>query len=450
MSRLRISVRLRLTFWYVAVPGLLLILTFAGIFVFTRAALRSELHKHLEEQYHWIETTIRDNPEFLQAREESGAVPLFRVARGNTLVYRVRQWTSTRIGAGDDLPLGRSSFDAPGGELYRVQVGTVVADGISYRVIIAHTEGAIHEGIRTLALILLASLPVALMLVFVSGYLLAGRVLAPVVAMADKARGISAEHLEDRLPIENPDDELGRLAAVFNATLERLEDAFEEQRRFVSDASHELRTPITALRSVGEVGLSGPSNPAAYREVIGSMLEECDRLSILINDLLTLARGDSGTARLNRERVDLGELVEATTGLLRILAEEKNQELSVDVCGSVIVDADPTTLRQALMNIIDNAIGHCPEGCHIEVTVNGGEETVVEIRDNGPGIAPEHVEKVFDRFYSTDRQVRGTGLGLSIARWAVEAHGGRIDLTSERGQGCTFRIVLPAAVIREV
>ena len=450
MSKPRISVRLRLTFWYVAVPGLLLVLTFAGIFLFTRASLRSELHKHLEEQYHWIESTIGDNPSFLKAREESGAVPLFRVARGDTLVYRVRKWTSTRIGAGEELPLGRSSYDAPGGELYRVQVGTVLARGISYRVIIAHTEGAVREGIRTLALILLSSLPVALMLVFISGYFLAGRVLAPVAAMADKARGISAERLDERLPIENPGDELGRLAAVFNATLERLEGAFEDQRRFVSDASHELRTPITALRSVGEVGLSGSSNPAAYREVIGSMLEECDRLAILIDDLLTLARGDSGTARLKRQPVDVGELVEATAGLLRVLAEEKNQELSVDVCGSVLVLADPTTLRQALMNIIDNAIGHCPPGSRIEVTVQGGEETVIDIRDDGPGIAVEHVEKVFDRFYSADRQVRGTGLGLSIARWAVEAHGGRIELTSELGQGSTFRIVLPAADSRDV
>lgn len=294
MSMPRISVRLRLTFWYVAVPGVLLILTFVGIFLFTRASLRSELHKHLEEQYHWIETTIGDNPSFLRTREESGAVPLFRVARGDTLVYRAKKWTNTRIGSGENLPLGKSSYDAPGGELYRVQVGMVSANGISYRVIIAHTEGAIREGIRTLATILLSSLPVALMLVFISGYFLAGRVLAPVAAMAAKAKGISAERLADRLPIENPDDELGRLAGVFNATLERLEGAFEEQRRFVSDASHELRTPITALRSVGEVGLSGPTDPAAYREVIGSMLEECDRLSILINDLLTLARGDSG------------------------------------------------------------------------------------------------------------------------------------------------------------
>ena len=317
MNLPRISVRLRLTFWYVAVPGLLLILTFVGIFVFTRVSLRAELHKHLEDQYHSIESTIKDNPSFLRVREESGAVPLFRVARGDTLVYRVKKWTTTGIGTGEDLEPGISSVDGPGGALYRVLAGTVVARGASHRVIIAHTEGAVREGIRTLAVILVSSLPVALVLVFVSGYFLAGRVLAPVAIMVDKARGISAERLAERLPIENPDDELGRLAAVFNDTLERLESAFEDQRRFVSDASHELRTPITALRSVGEVGLSGPSSPAAYREVIGSMLEECDRLSILIGDLLTLARGDSGAARLKRQPVDLGELVVDTAGLDR-------------------------------------------------------------------------------------------------------------------------------------
>ena len=444
----RLSVRLRLTIWYVAVPGVLLILTFVGIFVFTRVSLRSELREHLKDEYRSLESTINDNPAFLRIREESGAVPLFRVARGDTLVHRVRKWAATGIGTGEDLDTGFSSVAAPGGALYRVRVGTVIANGISYRVIVAHTEAAVREGIRTLAVILVSALPVALVLVFVSGYFIAGRVLAPVAVMAEKARGISAEHLAERLPIENPDDELGRLAAVFNSTLERLEAAFEEQRRFVSDASHELRTPITALRSVGEVGLSGAASPAAYREVIGSMLEECDRLSILIADLLTLARGDSGVARLKRESVDLGELVESTAALLRILAEEKNQGLRVEVRGPVMVHVDPTTLRQALMNIIDNAIGHCPPGSNIEVMVHGGEEPVVEIRDDGPGIAPEHAEKVFDRFYSADRRARGTGLGLSIALWAVEAHGGRIDLVSKLGEGCTFRIVLPAAGAR--
>jgi heavy metal sensor kinase len=265
--------------------------------------------------------------------------------------------------------------------------------------------------------------------------------------MAEHAKRINAENLSERLPVAGPGDELGQLAVVFNDTFARLERSFNEMRRFTADASHELRTPLTAIRSVGEVGLRGPKEAAAYRDIIGSMLEEVDRLTRLVDSLLTLSRQDAGQVVLNRERVDLVELGREVTAHLGTLAEEKGQRISVEGQAPVYVMADVLVLRQAVINLVDNAIKYSPEGESIRIRVDDGRTPQVEVTDRGPGIALEHRDRVFERFYRADharsRSLGGCGLGLSIARWAVEAHGGHIDLESREGEGSTFRIVLP-------
>jgi signal transduction histidine kinase len=189
---------------------------------------------------------------------------------------------------------------------------------------------------------------VAVGVAFVGGYFLAGRVLAPVGAMADTARRITAESLHARLPVDNRDVEFGRLAGVFNDTLTRLQDAFEQLRRFTADASHELRTPLTAMRSGGEVALHRPLTAAAYRDVIGSMLEEVDRLTRLVDSLLTLTRAEAGRIPLSLQLVDLGELVVGATDSLRVLAEDKEQTLSVAVEPNVRAECDSGILRQGI------------------------------------------------------------------------------------------------------
>ena len=224
-------------------------------------------------------------------------------------------------------------------------------------------------------------------------------------------------------------------------------------RRFTADASHELRTPLTAMRSVGEIGLRGRRDPAAYREVIGSMLEEVDRLSLLVDRLLTLSRADSGGAMLSRDRVDLCELAEEVTNQLEVLAEEKQQSITVEAGGASICLGDRMVLRQALLNLVDNAIKYSPVGGRIAVRVSttAGGMAVLDVSDTGPGIPADLRPRVFDRFYRADRSRSrenggGTGLGLSIARWAVEVNGGRLTLESSDGTGATFRITLPNTV----
>jgi len=295
-------------------------------------------------------------------------------------------------------------------------------------------------------------LPIAVVTAGVGGYVLARRALAPVDRMAERARSINAEHLNDRLPVDNPDDELGRLATVFNETLTRLESSFEQMRRFTTDASHELRTPLTAIRSVGEVGLRGRRDEAAYREIIGSMLEEVDRLALLVDRLLTLSRADTGQAQLSVDMVDIPELAEEIAEQLGVLAEEKNQSIKVQ---SQVVPrwiGDRVMLRQALLNLVDNAIKYSPVGGSIEILVTQSTEgTLIDVTDTGPGIPADLRSRVFDRFYRVDkarsRANGGTGLGLAIAKWAVEVNGGRLSLEPTTDVGSRFRITLSQTAV---
>jgi heavy metal sensor kinase len=264
--------------------------------------------------------------------------------------------------------------------------------------------------------------------------------------MVARARQITAESLGGRLPVPNPHDELGQLATVFNATLGRLENSFAELRRFTADASHELRTPLTALRAVGEAAL-GAGDPKALREALSSMLEETRRLGDLVDALLLLARADAGGVVPRVEPVELASLVGEVRETLLVLAEEKQQRIDVTAPPSAS-RADRELLRLALMNLVHNAIRYSPEGGVIGLRVGRrASNPIVEVIDQGPGIAAEHQQKVFERFYRVDkaraRASGGAGLGLAIARWAVERQGGRIELESQPGQGSLFRIVIP-------
>jgi signal transduction histidine kinase len=205
-------------------------------------------------------------------------------------------------------------------------------------------------------------IPIALAAAGVGGYLLARRSLAPVDAMTRQAARISARSLSERLPLENPEDELGQLAGVLNRSLDDLQAAFQQLRRFTADASHELRTPLTSLRSVGEIALSDRRSPEAYREAIGSMLEEVSRLTRLVDSLLVLSRADAGGVALSPEVMSAFDAVREATSLVEVLAEERGQKVTVDGDSSVRVRADRLLLRQTLVNLLDNAIRYSPAG----------------------------------------------------------------------------------------
>jgi heavy metal sensor kinase len=314
---------------------------------------------------------------------------------------------------------------------------------------VARSELPMQAELRELLLILVFGLPVGAAIAGFGGYVLARRALAPVERMAERARSITAERLSDRLPVDNPKDELGRLATVFNATLGRLEASFEQMRRFTADVSHELRTPLTAIRSVGEVGLREKRSDEAYRGIIGSMLEEVDRLTSLVDRLLVLSRAETGHAKLSAEPVDLRELADNVVAHLGVLAEEKRQSISVESSGAPRCLGDRVMLRQALINLVDNAIKYSPIGGQIRIRASeSAAGAVLDVSDTGPGISSEAGPMIFDRFYREGSpgsgEVSGAGLGLSIAKWAVEVNGGQLSLERGNGTGCTFRMTLPA------
>jgi heavy metal sensor kinase len=309
------------------------------------------------------------------------------------------------------------------------------------------SEAELRRAMAELGAVLAFGLPLAVALSAAGGYLIAHRSLSPMSQIAARARQITAESLEGRLPVPNPHDELGQLATVFNATLARLENSFAELRRFTADASHELRTPLTALRAVGEAALRPDAgDPKSLREALSSMLEETRRLSDLADALLLLARADTGVIIASQQQVDLAELLSEVRDTLLVLAEEKSQQLEI-VAEQMTVRADRELLRLALLNLVHNAIRYSAEGLLISLRVRRqNANAVVEVVDQGPGIAPQHQQKVFDRFYRIDqarsRASGGAGLGLAIARWAIERQGGHVELESELGRGSLFRIVI--------
>src|SRR5258708_2636391 len=269
--------------------------------------------------------------------------------------------------------------------------------------------------------------------------------------MAIQTEKVSAERLTDRLTIENPEDELGKLGDVCKATIGRMEAAFDPLRRFPAAASHELRTPLTAMRSVGEVALQDQRSPVEYRDVIGSMLEEVDRLTRLSESLLALSRADTGHVQLQREDISIVLLAKEASSVVEVLAEEKRQRIEIEGDADLLVSVDRLILRQAILNLLDNAIKYSPPESRILVRIQGeGDKRVFfDVVDQGAGIPSEHQPYVFDRFYrvgkARTREWGGTGLGLSITRWAGEAQGGNITLESEEGHGSTFRISRPGA-----
>lgn len=294
------------------------------------------------------------------------------------------------------------------------------------------------------------TVPVGLLVTILLAYWLAQTALRPVDDLRQSAERITAERLDERLPVVNPNDELGRLATTINAMIARLEQSFTEIRRFTADASHELRTPLTALRTEAEVALASCHQVQEYRELTESMLEECARMTRLTEQLLTLAREDAGVLHVEREQVDMGALVHEVVETLRPIADSKGIELAFDETTSCTLLGVPIRLRQVVMNLVDNALKYTDTGGRVRVRLTSTPNAVeLSVSDTGCGIADEHLPKVFDRFYRVDkarsRDMGGTGLGLSIVKSIVTAHGGTVAVQSESNHGSTFTVVLPIA-----
>lgn len=312
----------------------------------------------------------------------------------------------------------------------------------------------------------LLAIPLGLLLAWMGGYALARRSLAPVSAMTTRAAAISATSLHERLPAGNPRDELGQLAGVFNELLARLDASFEQQRRFMADASHELRTPVSIMRGEADIALSRAArSPDEYRDALEVVRSEGRRLSRIVEDLFLLSRADSGQQRLNVRALYLDELVGDCVRVMRSIALARGVTLrcSVEPAASTdsgpgdahAYDGDEELLRRLVVNLLDNAIKHSAHGASIDVRLVGSAtQHLLRVTDHGAGIPATAQAHVFDRFFRADEshardatsETGGAGLGLSIARWVAEAHGGLLSLASSVPGETIFELRLPSSV----
>lgn len=320
-------------------------------------------------------------------------------------------------------------------------------------VVAAPTAGVVPNLVRLLPVMVLA-VPLIIGVAVLIVYLIVERTVQPVDAIVEEVEAITdGRSLHRRLMESHAQDELARLTRTLNAMLSRLEGSFASLRRFTADASHELKTPLTVLRSGIERAITHPKAPPEVMEVLEETLVEVNRMAELVDALLTLARADEGRAPLHLEQVPLQDLLGEVTETASILGEQANVAVSVHVSDQPITLAvDPTRIRQLLMNLLTNAIKYTPQGGQVVIDCSRADgQVILSVRDTGVGIAPGDLPHIFDRFWRAD-QARsrtggrpGAGLGLAISKWIAEAHGGTITVRSRPGRGTTFTVTLPVA-----
>jgi heavy metal sensor kinase len=333
----------------------------------------------------------------------------------------------------------------------------VKSRGRTYIFVVAqslHDQDEVLEQVRHAFYV---AVPLALLVASLGGYFLARKSFAPVVEMGDKAARINASNLNERLPVPQARNELGRLAQIFNELLSRLDLSFEQQRRFMADASHELRTPVAIVCGESEVALSQQvRSPEQYRESLAIVHDEGRRLTRIVEDLFTLTRADAGQYKFEPATFYLDETIGECVRAVRSLAAQHGLELQYKYTGDeLLFRGDEGLIRRLILNLLDNAIKFTPAGGQVSVDIALDDSSyIIRVTDTGTGINAEAQPHIFERFYRAD-QARsrssggetggssGAGLGLSIVFWIVEMHGGRISLERSDKSGSTFLITLP-------
>ncbi|MBI4431284.1 MAG: heavy metal sensor histidine kinase [Candidatus Omnitrophica bacterium] len=309
-------------------------------------------------------------------------------------------------------------------------------------------EGGMAGTLVSLAGAVLIAIPVILVLAVTGGFYLTQHLLSPIGKLSQSAREITITNLDKELPLTGSGDELDELAKTFNDVFRRLRESYQRIIRFTADASHELRLPITAVKGQAEVVLSRERSLEEYRKVLGDIIEEFNRLSRMINQLLSLSRADSGEAPLELEQVDLDQLLWKLVDFYQPLADEKEIHLAYQKSAPVLVSADRLRLQELFSNLLENAVKYTHNRGSVAISVKNEEAGVkVSVKDTGIGIPKSEQKKIFERFYRVDksrsREQGGAGLGLSIAETIARAHRGSISVESEPGKGSTFTVILP-------
>ena len=462
------SLRARLTLWYVGAFSVVLILFSAGVYFFVERSLHERLDANLRltlqiESAALTRSTPASGGAAATETLEDPRLPSQMVAlvdaQGHVLARRP---------ASSALPLRPpsfplASFESP--QFYELEDSKPDADDAcrglyrrmsdgsrgSYILVVTESTELVSDQLDALENVLMIAIVLALLLAGSGGWLLAGKSLAPVAAMAAATERISAQNLEERLPVRNSRDELGRLASTFNSLLSRLSSAFSQQRQFMADASHELRTPVSVMRTVAQVTLEKPyRDESEYRDALGVVEQQTQRLSRVVTDMLVLARADSSGIAVQSAGMYLNEVLVEAAQTAAPLAKRKGIEVKIPVLCEAPYRGDEGLMRQLFINLLDNAIKYTPAGGTVQAALEQREsEYRVTVSDTGAGIPPEAQPHIFDRFFRADvsrtQDVDGTGagLGLSIARWIAEVHRGHLALEHSDASGSVFSVSLP-------
>ncbi len=437
---MRWSIGARLTLWYSAVLAAGLALFGVSIWVVVNHRLTATIDESLVAQAKGVETVLQgeyepSNPghlkeelsEYVEATPEGRFIEV-RDPRGDTVI-------------GNGLPRGS--------KLYRSYATHTVVQGQRYMISVAAPMEEVELTLRRLREVLLWAAPAVLLIASLGGYWISRTALAPVDAITRAARTIGIENLSQRLEVPAAGDELARLSETWNGMLERLESAVRRLSQFTADASHELRTPVALIRATAELTLRRERSTETYRQALRHIIDDSDRTTRLIEDLLLLARADAGLPTLPLDRVELTPLVRDVCEQGQILARERQLAISTEAPEQpVYVDGNDPALRRLLLLLVDNAVKYTPPGGHITVSVAmDSSGPTVTVRDTGIGIPGAALPHVFERFYRVDesrnREAGGAGLGLSIAQWIAQRHHASIEAESVEGRGSAFRVRFP-------
>jgi len=457
-----LSIRAKLTLWYLSLAALVLLAFAIAIYLyFSRGLLNA------------IDTSLRNNAErFAQAvghpsatDEPSQPGNLMLVPQFVSVVDRDGKVTDQIPDAeGHEVPIIKSAVERANrewqpqfdevslSETEHVRIITWPSrdeDGETFFVLVGQSLRDVQRAQKQLVLLLAIANPLALALASLGGLWLTKKALSPVDRLTRAAERIGRGNLTERVEEPRSRDEIGRLAATFNQMISRLEQAFERERHFTADASHELKTPLAVLRGEIEVTLRRERTPEEYQRVLHSSLEEIARLTKLTEDLLTLARSDADESVLEHERVQFDQLSADACAYIAPLAASAGVALTYDSpLSAVVVEGDQKRLTQLLVNLLDNAIKYTATGGSTRLGLSvEGSSAVITVSDTGRGIPAEALPHIFERFYRQtdprDSRVTGFGLGLAISKWIADAHGGSIEVESRPGAGSTFTVRLP-------
>jgi heavy metal sensor kinase len=452
----RHSIGARLAMWNALFVVGTFALTGAGTWWAIRDSIYDTVDAELHAQLESLTAQLAKGPAFPLAgglKELARSTPsdtIFRIGDRAHWIYQSPagfSWDSSRI---PRQPRSESAQTIATGEhTLRVLTAPVSAGGSTWTVEIAAQIDELQEILSGLVNTMALASPIAVLVAAGVGYHMSRRALEPVSRITRTAQSIGADNLAERLPLRGVDDELERLSRTVNGMLGRLEDAFRRVTQFTADASHELRTPVAIIRTAAEVSRRRPRSGTEYVATLGRILDESERASRLIDDLLTLARADAGADRNAFEQIDLADILRDACQQQRTIAQAAGLRFEAAIPPACPMTGDEQQLRRLVLILLDNAVKYTAAGGSIAVALSVARDghAVTEVRDTGPGIDPHHLPHIFERFYrmasGRSRETGGYGLGLSIARCIAAAHGGTLTAESHAAIGSVFRITLP-------